>query len=45
MKLGWQVTPRELPVRVDVLDELQSLWEVENINSAKPFQYHLQIDN
>lgn len=45
MKMGWQAIPSEVPVHVDVIDELQSLWEVEAINSAKPFQYHLQIDN
>ena len=45
MKIGWNLVPQEPHVQVDLMEELQSVWEAEAINSAKPFHYHLQIDN
>lgn len=45
IKGGWEMIPAQADIEWDLMDEFQSILEVEAINSAQPYQYHLQIDN
>ncbi|MCB0390070.1 MAG: hypothetical protein KDD58_02210 [Bdellovibrionales bacterium] len=45
MKIGYSLVSTETKMtQGNLMDELQSLLEVQEINQAPPFQYHLYIN-